>query len=210
MSTVVENFDSVVLDVLKEIGNIGAGNAATALAKMISKKVDMKVPLVNVLDFSEVPEILGGPEMEVVGIFFKLEGEIEGSIMFVLDTNSAQKLIELLMPGISTDGFNEFAFSALQEIGNILAGSYISSLSSLSNLDIKISVPSLALDMAGAILSVPAIHFGLIGDKILMIENEFVEEFEKDSVNGFFILIPEVDSYDILLGSLGVQIWVKC
>ncbi|MBN2797006.1 MAG: chemotaxis protein CheC [Clostridia bacterium] len=206
MSTVVEKFDSVVLDVLKEIGNIGAGNAATALAKMISKKVDMKVPLVNVLDFSEVPEILGGPEMEVVGIFFKLEGEIEGSIMFVLDTNSAQKLIELLMPGISTDGFNEFAFSALQEIGNILAGSYISSLSSLSNLDIKISVPSLALDMAGAILSVPAIHFGLIGDKILMIENEFVEEFEKDSVNGFFILIPEVDSYDILLGSLGVQI----
>jgi chemotaxis protein CheC len=206
MSTAIEKFDSVILDVLKEIGNIGAGNAATALAKMISKKVDMKVPLVNVLDFSEVPEILGGPEMEVVGIFFKLEGEIEGSIMFVLDTESAMKLIELLMPGISTDGFNEFAFSALQEIGNILAGSYISSLSSLSNLDIKISVPSLALDMAGAILSVPAIHFGLIGDKILMIENEFVEEIEQDSVNGFFILIPEVDSYDTLLGSLGVQI----
>lgn len=206
MSTAIEKFDSVILDVLKEIGNIGAGNAATALAKMISKKVDMKVPLVNVLDFSEVPEILGGPEMEVVGIFFKLEGEIEGSIMFVLDTDSAMKLIELLMPGISTDGFNEFAFSALQEIGNILAGSYISSLSSLSNLDIKISVPSLALDMAGAILSVPAIHFGLIGDKILMIENEFVEEIEQDSVNGFFILIPEVDSYDTLLGSLGVQI----
>jgi chemotaxis protein CheC len=206
MSTAIEKFDSVILDVLKEIGNIGAGNAATALAKMISKKVDMKVPLVNVLDFSEVPEILGGPEMEVVGIFFKLEGEIEGSIMFVLDTESAMKLIELLMPGISTDGFNEFAFSALQEIGNILAGSYISSLSSLSDLDIKISVPSLALDMAGAILSVPAIHFGLIGDKILMIENEFVEEIEQDSVNGFFILIPEVDSYDTLLGSLGVQI----
>jgi chemotaxis protein CheC len=206
MSTAIEKFDSVILDVLKEIGNIGAGNAATALAKMISKKVDMKVPLVNVLDFSEVPEILGGPEMEVVGIFFKLEGEIEGSIMFVLDTESAMKLIELLMPGISTDGFNEFAFSALQEIGNILAGSYISSLSSLSNLDIKISVPSLALDMAGAILSVPAIHFGLIGDKILMIENEFVEEIEQDSVNGFFILIPEVESYDTLLGSLGVQI----
>jgi chemotaxis protein CheC len=111
------------------------------------------------------------------------------------------------MPGISSDGFNEFCFSALQEIGNILAGSYISSLSSLSNLDIKISVPSLALDMAGAILSVPAIHFGLIGDKILIIENEFVEEPAAESVNGFFILIPEVDSYDTLLKSLGVQIW---
>lgn len=206
MSDVVEKFDTVILDVLKEIGNIGAGNAATALAKMISKKVDMKVPLVNVMDFSEVPEILGGPEKEVVGIFFKLEGEIEGSIMFVLDTTSAQHLIELLMPGITSDGFNDFCFSALQEIGNILAGSYISSLSALSNLDIKISVPSLALDMAGAILSVPAIHFGLMGDKILIIENEFVELVESDSVNGFFILIPEVDSYDVLLSSLGVQI----
>lgn len=206
MSRVIENFDTVVLDVLKEIGNIGAGNAATALAKMISKKVDMKVPLVNVLDLSDVPEILGGAEEEVVGIFFKLEGEIEGSIMFVLDTKSALKLIELLMPGISSEGFNDFCFSALQEIGNILAGSYISSLSSLSNLDIKISVPSLALDMAGAILSVPAIHFGLMGDKILIIENEFVEDLSEDSVNGFFILIPEVDSYDVLFRSLGVQI----
>lgn len=207
MSNVLENFDTLVLDVLKEVGNIGAGNAATALAKMISKKVDMKVPLVNVLDFHEVPEILGGPEKEVVGIFFKLEGELEGSIMFVLDTFSAEQLIELLMPGISTDGFNDFCFSALQEIGNILAGSYISSLSSLSNLDIKISVPSLALDMAGAILSVPAIHFGLVGDKILIIENEFIEMVEHDSVNGYFILIPEVDSYDVLLKNLGVQIW---
>lgn len=206
MTRAVENFDTVILDVLKEIGNIGAGNAATALAKMISKKVDMKVPRVNVLDFSEVPEILGGPEEEVVGIFFKLEGQIEGSIMFLLKVESALQLIELLMPGIASEGFNEFCFSALQEIGNILAGSYISSLSSLSSLDIKISVPSLALDMAGAILSVPAIHFGLIGDKILIIENEFVELVEKDSVNGYFILIPEVDSYDTLLKSLGVQI----
>lgn len=206
MGSIVEKFDTIVLDVLKEVGNIGAGNAATALAKMISKKVDMKVPQVNVLEFSEVPELLGGPEEEVVGIFFKLEGEIEGSIMFVLDTSSAGRLIELLMPGITNDGFNEFCFSALQEIGNILAGSYISSLSSLSNLDIKISVPSLALDMAGAILSVPAIHFGLMGDKILIIENEFIELVDHDSVNGFFILIPEVDSYDTLLQSLGVQI----
>ncbi len=206
MKAIVEKFDTVVIDVLKEVGNIGAGNAATALAKMISKKVDMKVPQVNVLDFSEVPDILGGPEKEVVGIFFKLEGELEGSIMFVLDTHSAQQLIELLMPGIAGDGFNDFCFSALQEIGNILAGSYISSLSSLANLDIKISVPSLALDMAGAILSVPAIHFGLIGDKILIIENEFIEIIGNDSVNGFFILIPEVDSYEVLLKSLGVHI----
>lgn len=206
MSEIVERFDSVVLDILKEVGNIGAGNAATALAKMISKKVDMKVPQVNVLTFAEVPEMLGGPEEQVVAIFFKLEGEMEGSIMFLLKMESATKLVDLLMPGMASDGFNDFCYSALQEIGNILAGSYVSSLTSLASLDIKISVPSLAIDMAGAILSVPAIHFGLIGDKILIIENEFIEMVEMDSVNGYFILIPEVDSYDTLLTSLGVQI----
>lgn len=206
MGDIIEKFDTLVIDVLKEVGNIGAGNAATALAKMISKKVDMKVPLVNVLDLQDVPEILGGAEKEVVGIFFKLEGELDGSIMFLLETPSAEALIELLMPGITDSGFNEFCFSALQEIGNILAGSYISSLSSLSNLDIKISVPSIAIDMAGAILSVPAIHFGLLGDKILIIENQFIEENADESVNGYFVLIPEEDSYDVLLKSLGVEI----
>lgn len=206
MGGIVEKFDDIVIDVLKEVGNIGAGNAATALAKMINKKVDMKVPLVNVLSFSEVPELLGGPEKEVVGIFFKLLGELEGSIMFLLEMESAIQLINLLMPGIYDGKFNDFCYSALQEVGNILAGSYISSLSALSSLDIKISVPSLCIDMAGAILSVPAIHFGLMGDKILIIENQFVELDDSSSVKGYFILIPEVESYEILLKSLGVQI----
>ncbi len=206
MKDVLEQFDGIVIDVLKEVGNIGAGNAATALAKMIDKKIDMKVPLVNVLNISEVPELLGGPEKEVAGIFFKLEGEMEGSIMFVLEMDSANKLIELLMPGITKDGFNDICVSALNEIGNILAGSYVSSLASLTNLDIKITVPALALDMAGAILSVPAIQFGLIGDKILIIENQFIEILDNNNVNGFFILIPDADSYDVLLRSLGVSI----
>lgn len=206
MNNIVEKFNSIILDVLREVGNIGAGNAATALSKMISKKVDMKVPLVNVLDFSEVPEIIGGAEEEVVGIFFKLEGELKGSIMFLLDMNSAVELIDLLMPGLYKGEFDEITYSALQEIGNILAGSYIGSLSSLSNLDIKISVPSLAIDMAGAILSVPAIQFGLVGDKILIIENQFIEMVDKNNVSGFFVLIPEVDSYQVLLNSLGVSI----
>lgn len=200
----LQNMDNVVIDVLREVGNIGAGNAATALAKMISQKVDMNVPKVNVLEFSEVPEILGGAEEEVVGILFKLEGDLEGTIMFLLNMDSAKSLIDLLMPGMGSGEIDEMAISALQEIGNILAGSYISSLSTLSKLNIQISVPSLSLDMAGAILSVPAIHFGLVSDKILIIENEFIELMENKSVNGFFFLIPDVDSYEILLKSLGI------
>lgn len=201
--------NSIILDVLKEVGNIGAGNAATALANMINKKVDMDVPKVNVLDFQAVPELLGGEEELVCGIFFQLAGDLDGTIMFVLTAESAKKLVNLLMPGMMEDEFNEMALSALQEIGNILSGSYISSLSGLTNLKINLSIPSLAVDMAGAILSVPAIQFGLIGDKVLIIQNEFIEEDSKDSVEGYFFLIPDINSYDSLFSSLGISIWAR-
>lgn len=198
--------NNIILDVLKEIGNIGAGNAATALAKMLNTKIDMTVPKVNVLDFATVPELLGGEETEVCGIYFKIEGDMEGTIMFLLDSPSAHNLLNLIMPGTQDVGFNDFSLSALQEIGNILSGSYVSSLSTLTGLNIHISIPSLAVDMAGAILSVPAIQFGLIGDKILIIENDFIEINEGKSVSGFFFLIPDVDSYDILFNSLGITL----
>jgi chemotaxis protein CheC len=205
MSEYFDQMDGIVLDVLKEIGNIGAGNAATALAKMIDKKVDMKVPKVSILEFKEVPELLGGEETQVCGIFFKIEGDINGSIMFLLEMESAFNLIDLLMPR-EEHLMDEFTYSALQEIGNILSGSYIASLSGLTNLNMHISVPSLCIDMAGAILSVPAIQFGQIGDKILIIENQFIEPDENEAVRGFFFLIPDVESYEILFKSLGVNI----
>lgn len=205
MSEYFDQMNGLVLDVLKEIGNIGAGNAATALAKMIDKKVDMKVPKVSILEFKEVPALLGGEETQVCGIFFKIEGDINGSIMFLLEMESAFNLIDLLMPR-EEHLMDEFTFSALQEIGNILSGSYVSSLSGLTGLNMHISIPSLCIDMAGAILSVPAIQFGQIGDKILIIENQFIEPDENEEVRGFFFLIPDVESYDILFKSLGVNI----
>ncbi len=195
----------LVIDILREIGNIGAGNAATSLATLINKKVDMKVPVVNLLEFHEVPEILGGAENIVAGIFFKIEGDITGSIMFVLDQPSAFNLVNLLMP-LGVTEFDEITRSALMEIGNILSGAYISSLSQLTNLNIKISVPALCIDMAGAILSVPAIEFGLVADQVMIIKNEFVEEITSESVDGYFFLIPDLDSYDTLFSSLGVTI----
>lgn len=202
MSDYLNKMNNVVIDVLKEIGNIGAGNAATALAKMLNKKIDMNVPKVNVLSFDDVANLMGGPETLVSGVYFKIDGDLEGSIMFLLDINSSKTLIKLLMNGYESKDFDEFTQSALQEIGNILSGSYVSSLSALTGLNIKISVPSLAIDMAGAILSVPAIHFGQVSDKILIIETEFLEG--NDNVRGYFFLVPDYDSYDILLKSLGV------
>jgi chemotaxis protein CheC len=203
MGISIEELDSQQIDVLKEIGNIGAGNAATALAKMIDRKIDMNVPKVEILEFKEVAELLGGPEIPVCGIYFRVDGDISGSIMFLLTLKSSTTLTNMIMPSIGDIEIpDEIGQSALQEIGNILSGSYISSLSALTGLDIKISVPSLAIDMAGAILSVPIIQFGQVGDHVLLIETEFNEG--NNEVKGFFFLIPDEDSFEILLKSLGV------
>ncbi|WP_058485177.1 chemotaxis protein CheC [Defluviitalea phaphyphila] len=202
----IDTLNTLHLDVLKEIGNIGAGNATTALAKLLNKKVDMGVPKVNILELKNVADILGGAENLVVGILLSVSGEVNGMMMFVLEQKSAHILVNILM-GREINNISEFTemdISALKEIGNILTSSYLSSLSALTNLNIVPSIPQMAFDMAGAILSVPAIEFGKIGDKVLLIETEFIEGI--DHVMGYFILIPEINSFEKILLSLGVNI----
>ncbi|PKM95732.1 MAG: CheY-P-specific phosphatase CheC [Firmicutes bacterium HGW-Firmicutes-1] len=199
-----DNIDSIQLDVLREIGNIGAGNATTALSQLINRRIDMGVPKVNISEFNELSEVLGGAENQIVGILLAVEGEINGMMMFVLETASAHNLINILMEKDidNFDDFSEMDLSALSEIGNIITGAYLSSLSTLTNLRIVASVPYMAIDMAGAILSVPAIEFGKIGDKALLIQTDFGEG--QESVFGYFILIPDMKSYETILNSLGI------
>lgn len=204
MSISFDELNNLQMDVLKEIGNIGAGNAVTSLAKMINKKVDMAVPKVKIMGFDKVSQILGGEEILVVGILLSVTGDLTGNMMFILDNFAARQLVNILL--VNSDSasleFNEMELSALKEIGNILTASYLSALAGLTNLKIMPSVPQLAIDMAGAILSVPAIEFGKVGDSVLYIETEFSEGITK--VFGDFLLIPDVDSYEVLLKALGV------
>ncbi|MDF2986658.1 MAG: chemotaxis protein CheC, inhibitor of methylation [Eubacterium sp.] len=204
MTISFDELNNIQMDVLKEIGNIGAGNAVTSLAKMIDKKVDMAVPKVKILGFDKVSQILGGEEMIVVGILLSVTGDMTGIMMFVLDTYAARQLVNILLGNQETQSleFDELELSALKEIGNILTASYLNALAGLTNLKILPSVPQLAIDMAGAILSVPAIEFGKVGDSVLYIETEFSEGITK--VFGDFLLIPDVDSYEVLLKALGV------
>ncbi len=199
------NIDSMHLDILKELGNIGAGNATTALSQMINKRIDMGIPQVNVLEFKDLSEVLGGAENPIVGILIGVEGQVNGMMMFVLEQKSAHNLVNMLM-GRDIDRFEDFTemdLSALNEIGNIIAGAYLSSLSSLTNLKIIGTVPNMAIDMAGAILSVPAIEFGKVGDRALLIQTDFGGELER--VFGYFILIPDLESYATILNSLGLM-----
>jgi len=199
----LNNMDGVYFDVLREIGNIGAGNATTALAQMLNMKLDMLVPKVSLLDFQEVGSAMGGEEQIMAGIYQVVEGDISGSIMFLLEENSARELVGRLM-GIDIpkdEELTEMEISALKEIGNIITGSYLSSLSTLTRLKIISSIPDISIDMAGAILSVPAIEFGTLGDKILLIATEFTDDVK---LEGYFILVPDLESYDKILSSLGM------
>jgi chemotaxis protein CheC len=200
------NLDSMQYDVLKELGNIGAGNATTALSKLINAKIDMRVPKVNLLGFSELAKAMGREEEIMVGTLLLLEGDVDGMMMFLLDVASARALVNSLMGKAEEEAnddinFDEMEFSALREIGNIITGSYLSALSDMTRLTIVSSVPSLQIDMAEAILSIPAIEFSKIGDKVLLIQTQFDDDSQ---ISGYFVLVPELDSYDKILSSLGL------
>lgn len=203
----LEKLEDSQFDVLKEIGNIGAGNATTALATMLNIKVDMSVPNVALLPFDNISSFIGSEEQTVVGILLEIQGDIDGMMMFLFDMKSAHHLVNsLMMRDVNQDengmaDFSEMEMSALNEIGNIVSGSYLSALSGLTGMKMVSSVPALSIDMLGALLSVPAIEFGKYGDKLLMIQSEFGED---DFVTGYFLLIPELESYDKILTSLGM------
>lgn len=206
----MEQLTQEYFDVLKELGNIGAGNATTALAQMIGCKVDMSVPKVRLLEFQELGEIVGGEDQIMVSIYLQVEGDIEGSMMFILSKSAAAHLVNKLMCGMlgieemkaEEYTFGEMECSAIKEVGNIITGAYLNALSGLTNLKIYPSVPQLGIDMAGALLSVPAIEFGILGDNILLIQTKFSDDVELD---GYFILIPDMESYEKILTTLGVM-----
>ena len=200
-----EEINALYLDVLKEIGNIGAGNATTAIANMLNLRINMHVPKVELLPVEQIGSSMGAEDEIIVGIMLGVEHDIEGSMMFLMDKPSARHLVNRLMmkPADYDAEFDEMDLSAIKEIGNIIAGSYLSALSGLTNLVIMPTVPYVAVDMAAAILSVPAIQFGMTGDNALMIKTEFGDDF---AINGYFILMPEEDSYDKILAALGIAL----
>lgn len=197
------NLNKMHKDVLKEIGNIGVGNALKALSELIHKDFDMNVPVVKEVEFKDIATSIGGAENVIVGILANISGHIEGTMMFVLKLNDAKIILEAFLDNESSECFTEYEMSALKEIGNILVSSYLNSLAALMNRSLYPSVPFLSIDMANAILSVPAIQFGRISDKALFIETLFSSS--ENNVSGYFILAPSVDSYDIIINTLGMQ-----
>ncbi|WP_017437064.1 chemotaxis protein CheC [Saccharococcus caldoxylosilyticus] len=198
------------IDILKEIGNIGAGNAATALSKLLNKKIEMAVPHVQIAAFDEMMELIGGAEQVVACVYLHIEGDAPGNMFFVLSLEQAERFIRQ-MTGDETFSFREHSTelgqSALQELGNILAGSYLSALADFTHLVLYPSVPMLTVDMIGAILQYGLLELSRAGDYAILIDTAVYDERRpEDSVNGHFFLLPDPDSFASIFRALGVEL----
>ncbi len=200
-----EELSPVAIDCLKEIGNIGSGNAASSLSAMLSKSVRMRVPHIRVLDYQTAIDEVGGPEQVLTGILVTLKGDIKGMIMFLLDNAFAKIVVNTFMGKDNIDvlKMDEADTSAVKEMGNIMAGSYLNALAALAGFTVAMDVPSMTVDMMGAIMNAPMTEFSEIGDKVLFINDGFI--IDGVDINSNIILIPEMESLDILMKKLGVN-----
>ena len=181
------------LDVLKEIGNIGSGNAASALSTMLNCETDISVPNVKLLDFSDAVNFLGGPENIAIGMLVNLTEDINGMMLYVLQHSCASQMTSAIFGSEIEDlaNMNEMERSFIAEVGNIMSASYINAIASLTGLTI-------------AILSVPAVQFAQVGNKVLFIDDSFV--IGGCEVKSNMILVPEMSSLEFLFNRLGVGI----
>jgi len=193
------------LDALKEIGNIGAGNAATALAVMTGDRIDMSVPRVGILPFDKVAELVGGPDTQVVAIYFQVTGAANCNIMFILSIEKAVLLAELLMgvPPGDKKTLGNMELSAVAEAGNIISSTYLNALAMFTQMTLIPSPPAVGIDMAGALLDGVLALYGEVGDYVLVLENKF-RKGDLDVI-GHLFLLPEPEALDRILNALGVN-----
>lgn len=189
------------MDALKEVGNIGTGNAATALSQLLNKKVDMTVPNVNVVPFDDIFTRIGGDEI-VVGVVVRVLGDTPGNILFVFEKEMALDIVETLT-GKKEEYLSEMGYSVVCELGNIVSSSYMNAISRFTNLVITPSVPAVSYDMLGAILSTTFIESGQFDDYVLDIETVFVQENSK--AGGHFYYVPMPGSLEKILNALGLN-----
>jgi len=205
------NDDNLIkhLDVFKEIGNIGAGNAASALAGLLNKRITMSVPDASVVPFGTIVNVLDGPETLIVGVLVDVTGDLNGYILLMLGMDDAMSMVaNALCEPLRDTSAPDFVMSDLErdtiaEIANILVGSFLSAISTMTGLSVRPSVPQIAIDMLGAIISIATVEYGMIGDTVLFLKTQF-NDLEGE-ISGHFFLIPDYSSYKILLKALGLE-----
>ena len=200
-----EDLSGLEIDTLKEIGSIGTGNAATALSQLIGKEVRITLPEVRIMGYNEAIEWIGGPEAITAGVLSQLGGEINGIMLSVQQMDFINLVLSNVL-GRSVMDFNqlqEMQISTLVEVGNIMISTFINALSGLADISIKLTVPAFAVDMQGAILTVPMAAYGGQSDYIMTIGGNVI--CDNRQVPCRLLLSPDIRSLNFLLRKLGVM-----
>jgi chemotaxis protein CheC len=195
-------WNEVQEDVLREVGNIGAGHAATALSSLLQEEVRISVTCARICSFDEISDVVGGPETVIAAVFLRMTGDVQGNMLLLLTLHSARQLVRrLLQSDREIEDFSELELSALGEVGNILAGAYLNAIGRLTSLTVMQSVPAVAVDMAGAVLDIGILMAGETSDAALLIDTRISQG--PSEVEGHFFLLPDPQSLPILLAALG-------
>lgn len=200
-----DNLSSTRMDVLREIGNIGAGNAATALSVLLQSKLEMETPVVKILEFNDIAALVGGADTVVSAVLTHFTGQVNGMTLFIMEVEESKNLASVMLGKTFSDDFTEFDHmdkSVLKEVGNILMSSYVSSISTLTGLEVKTEPPEICVDMAGAVLSLPISMLGQVGDKALIIDSKFIDN--NRPIDGFIMFVSDEESFDSIFNALGI------
>lgn len=202
---VYDNLNDTQLDVMREIGNIGAGNACTALSGLIGTPIDMSVPRVQLLGIDSTSDYLGGDDKEVLGIRIDVKADLTGMMYHIVNKRFAERLINTFYEKKldTIKSIDEMDMSVISEMGNITSGAYANALATLSGYVVDIGTPTPGGYSISEILKVPIETFGEVGDKILVVDEQFIIDSEKLTSN--MILVLEKDSLHRLFDKLGVE-----
>ena len=202
----VRGLKELQLDALREVANIGAGHAATALSQMTNRTIMIAVPEVNVRPLEDVTDLVGRPDEVVAAVLMHMMGDLTGRTLLVFPKQTAVRLSELMLrrPAGSSTELGELEQSAIKEAGNILSGAYMNALSDFMGMMLLPSPPSLAVDMSTAVLTTAYLQFGTDRDYVFCVESEFYMTDVAERLRGFFLLLPDPASLQAILRAVRV------
>jgi chemotaxis protein CheC len=193
------------LDALREVANIGAGHAATALSQMVGQTIMISVPTINMAKLEDVPSQVDEDDEPVAAVLMHLLGDLTGRTLLVFPRKTAFRLAELMIRRPSAGGeFTEMEQSALKEAGNILSSAYANALSEFMGMMLLLTPPSLAVDMSPAVLTTAYLQFGSDRDFVFCVESEFLMTGENERLRAFFLLLPDPASLQAILKAMRI------
>lgn len=202
----VRTLSELERDALREVANIGAGHAATALSQMTGRKIMISVPEVSVRRLEEVAELVGPPDTVIAAVLMHVMGDLTGRTLVVLPEGSARALCSLLLrrPAPPGGGFDPMQQSTIKETGNILCSAYMNALSDFLGMMLVPSVPALVVDLAGAVLTTTYLNFGHDRDSVFCVETTFRIEGSEETLTGEFLLMPDLPSLNAIFDAIRI------